>query len=149
MEITKIKRQLKSIASINTDWYQWGLNCQILEYNKDVTDHIAQSGRLHYKGSVEDLDLFWEGYYSEIMPGFDIFSSRNGAMSKDLKRKMFAYGCDGKHHAVWTATEWLDENGDTTYAEDHGIRVICKCNGRCKDKFLTKDGKSKGGFLIV
>jgi hypothetical protein len=145
----EIKRHPKSITSINTDWYQWGLNCQILEYDKDTVDHIAQSGRLYYKGSPEDLDLFWEGYYSEIMPGFAIFSSRNGAISKDLKRKMFAYGCDGKNHAVWTATEWLDENGETTYAEDHGCRVICKCTGKCKGKFLTENREPKGGFLII
>lgn len=142
-------RRVKPIYSYDTDWYQLGLNGQILGYSKETVFKILKIGLKEYKGTKDDADLYWEGYYSEIDPGFDIFSSRNGAISKDLKRKMFAYGCNGKHHAVWTATEWLDEGGDTTFAEDHGCRVICKCTGKCKGKFLTENGKSKGGFLII
>lgn len=73
---------------------------------------------------------------------FKGFAVRYMAKSNDNKRRMIMYGCDGTNHAIWTATEHLNSKGITIFAEDHGMKVICKCTGRCKNKLMKR-----GGFL--
>ena len=59
-----MKQEVQKINSNNTDWYQWGLNTQILDYDEDTTIKILKCGLKNYNGTPEDADLFWEGYYS-------------------------------------------------------------------------------------
>jgi len=58
-------QEVKAIYSYNTDWYQWGLNAQILEYDKKSTEEVLEMGLKYYKGTTEDADLYWQGYYSK------------------------------------------------------------------------------------
>jgi len=57
------------------------------------------------------------------------------------QRTMVMTGCDGTNHAVWIATEFLDEDGSVYDAEDHGTKITCKCTGSCKNKRFV------GGFI--
>jgi hypothetical protein len=73
---------------------------------------------------------------------FTGFAVRNGAVSENRIRRMTMWGCDGEHHATWEAIEYLNENNDTHYAEDLGVKVIGKCTGSCCGKMFKV-----GGFL--
>lgn len=60
---------LKPISSINTDYWQWGKNCQILEKSSEeftllTVGDIVDTAIKYYNATKEDIDLFWEGYYS-------------------------------------------------------------------------------------
>jgi len=59
-----IKKEVRAINSYNTDWYQWGVNGQILGYDETKTKKILKFGLEHYTGTEEDSNLFWKGYYS-------------------------------------------------------------------------------------
>ncbi len=59
------KSKVKPIYSYNIDWYQWGLNSWILDYDKDTVAKILEIGLENYDGTNEDANFFWEGYYSK------------------------------------------------------------------------------------
>ena len=56
-------RKLKSIDTKNPDYYQWGLNCQILGFEQESTLKILR--RMDKDIEPGNFDLFWEGYYSK------------------------------------------------------------------------------------
>jgi len=52
---------IRSISSVDTDYYLWGRNCKILKYSEIETRKIIESYETNH--SQEDIDLFWEGYH--------------------------------------------------------------------------------------
>ncbi|RLC16442.1 MAG: hypothetical protein DRI24_08355 [Deltaproteobacteria bacterium] len=98
---------------------------------KMISDYLGLSIGYEPEEVIEENDRY----------NFRGFSIRYGALSKDNTRRTFMYGCDGTDHALSVTDEFLNEDGTTDYAEHIGDKIICKCNGSCKDK------PSVGGFL--
>lgn len=67
-------KQVIGINSYNTDWYQWGLNCQILKYDEKTVKGILKTGLMSYTSIQDDIDLFWKGYFSDTEDLMRVYS---------------------------------------------------------------------------
>lgn len=71
------------------------------------------------------------------------FSIRNN----EIVRKSVEFGCSGELHAVYITEEFMDENGNTIYANHFDTICIGMCDEECKNnnlgKFRTIDYKTK------
>ena len=55
--------KMKPIFSKNTDYYQWGKNCAILNFSPKRAEKIVNHSDTNKLVTIEDQDMFFEGYY--------------------------------------------------------------------------------------
>ena len=53
--------QIVPIDSNNVDYYQWGRNCMLLDFDEKLTLNIIDT---FPNETQEDIDMFFSGYYT-------------------------------------------------------------------------------------
>jgi len=126
------------------------------ELNTDITEGadknlLINGSKASYRGggwwrftTYDETSLKWLLHALKNRYNFDGFSVINTLSDTNGMRYGVMYGCDGIDHAAWHYKEWVDDRGQTTYAEDLRTLLIGRCDGSCK-----KAKKNIGGFLYI